>query len=401
MPLSNNATHYGAVAKTFHWLVALLILTLIPLGIIATDAPFETSEQLAQKAWLFSLHKTLGVTVFFVALLRILWALTQPKPALMNGDKPVESLLAETAHWLLYGSLILVPLTGWIHHASAEGYAPIWWPFGQSLPFIPKSPDLSHTFSVLHGIFEKVLMFTIIAHVLGALKHHFIDRDATLLRMLPGYPATGPLEDKHSVFAPLFVALVIWAAALGTGAGLGLFAQPERTEAAALAEVETDWTVTEGDIAITVQQMGSSVTGSFADWTASISYDETAETDVKGQAEVTISIPSLTLGTVTDQAMGPDYFNVEEHPTATFAADLISTAEGNTAEGTLTIKGYEQPITMPFDLTIDGDTATVNGTVTLDRRNYHVGDSMTDEGSLGYSVDVAINLTATRAAEGE
>lgn len=55
---------------------------------------------------------------------------------------------------------------------------------------------------------------------------------------------------------------------------------------------------------------------------------------------------------------------------------------------------------MPFDLTIDGDTATVNGTVTLDRRNYHVGDSMTDEGSLGYSVDVAINLTATRAAEG-
>ena len=168
-----------------------------------------------------------------------------------------------------------------------------------------------------------------------------------------------------------------------------------------MAEVETDWTVTEGDIAITVQQMGSSVTGSFADWTASISYDETAETDVKGQAEVTISIPSLTLGTVTDQAMGPDYFNVEEHPTATFTADLISTAEGNTAEGTLTIKGYEQPITMPFDLTIDGDTATVNGTVTLDRRNYHVGDSMTDEGSLGYSVDVAINLTATRAAEGE
>lgn len=401
MPLSNNATHYGAIAKTFHWLVALLILTLIPLGIIATDAPFETSEQLAQKAWLFSLHKTLGVTVFFVAVLRILWALTQPKPALLNADKPVESLLAETAHWLLYGSLIIVPLTGWIHHASAEGYAPIWWPFGQSLPFIPKSPDLSHTFSVLHGIFEKVLMFTIIAHVLGALKHHFIDRDATLMRMLPGYPATGPLEDKHTVFASMLVTLVIWAAALGTGAGLGLFAQPERTEAAALAEVETDWTVTEGEIAITVQQMGSSVKGTFADWTASISYDETAESDSKGQAEVTISIPSLTLGTVTDQAMGPDYFNVEEHPTATFAADLISTPEGNTAEGTLTIKGYEQPITMPFDLTIDGDTATVNGTVTLDRRNYHVGDSMSDEGSLGYSVDVAINLTATRAAEGE
>lgn len=71
MSRTNSAHHYGSVTKTFHWLTALLILTLIPLGIIANKLPYETSEQLAQKAWLFSLHKTLGVTVFFVALARI------------------------------------------------------------------------------------------------------------------------------------------------------------------------------------------------------------------------------------------------------------------------------------------------------------------------------------------
>ncbi|MEX0339096.1 MAG: cytochrome b, partial [Arenibacterium sp.] len=111
MPVSNSTQSYGSVTKTFHWLTALLVLTLIPLGIIANRLPYDTSEQLAQKAYLFSLHKTLGVTMFAVAVLRILWALAQPKPGALNAKRRVEHLLAETVHWLLYGSLVLVPLT--------------------------------------------------------------------------------------------------------------------------------------------------------------------------------------------------------------------------------------------------------------------------------------------------
>ena len=78
MALGNTSTRYGAFSKSFHWLTALLILTLIPLGLFAKNLPYETQEELARKAWFFSLHKTLGVTVFFVAFLRILWALSQP-----------------------------------------------------------------------------------------------------------------------------------------------------------------------------------------------------------------------------------------------------------------------------------------------------------------------------------
>ena len=87
MALSNTSTHYGGITKTFHWLTALLILTLIPLGIYANGLPYETSEQLAEKAWMFSLHKTLGVTVFFVALARILSAISQPKPGLLHAAR--------------------------------------------------------------------------------------------------------------------------------------------------------------------------------------------------------------------------------------------------------------------------------------------------------------------------
>ena len=134
MPLTNTQIRYGGVAKTFHWLTALLILTLIVLGLVAEDLPYATDAELARKAWLFSLHKTLGVLVFFVALARILWAVSQPRPGLLNADKRAESFLAELVHWLLYGALVIVPLSGWIGHAAASGFAPIWWPLGQSVP---------------------------------------------------------------------------------------------------------------------------------------------------------------------------------------------------------------------------------------------------------------------------
>lgn len=199
MSLPNTQMHYGSVAKFFHWLTALLIVTLIPLGIYANGLPYETSEELTRKAWFFSLHKTMGVTVFFVALARIIWAVSQPKPALLHADRKIESLAAETVHWLLYGSLMLVPLSGWIHHAATTGFAPIWWPFGQDLPLVPISDSVAAATAGLHIVFERVLVFSIFLHVAGALKHHLIDRDATLRRMLPGKPELPVSESEHRV----------------------------------------------------------------------------------------------------------------------------------------------------------------------------------------------------------
>ncbi|MGZ2257620.1 cytochrome b/b6 domain-containing protein [Roseobacter sp. A03A-229] len=397
MALSNTSTHYGGVTKTFHWLTALLILTLIPLGIYANWLPYETSEQLAQKAWLFSLHKTLGVTVFFVALARILWAFSQPKPTLLHPDRKLESLAAETVHWLLYGSLLLVPLSGWIHHAATDGFAPIWWPLGQNLPFVPKSESLASTAAGLHIVFERVLAASIILHFAGAIKHHVIDKDATLLRMLPGKPAiTAPLTPHH-VALPLISALVIWAGALGVGNALGLYEKHTTAVAAAeLEAVQSEWAVQEGEIAITVKQLGSDVTGSFADWTAAITFDDSVTEGPAGSVDVTISIGSLTLGSVTGQALGADYFNAEAFPTARYTAELIRSPDGDRAEGTLTIKDQSVPVSFPFDLQITDGVATVTADTTLDRRNYGIGESQTDESSVGFSVGVTISLTAAQ-----
>lgn len=399
MPVTNSTAQYGSVAKTFHWLTALGILTVIPLGIIANDMPYDTADQLADKAWLFSLHKTIGVTLFFVALARIAWAVSQPKPAALHPDRKIETLLAEVVHWLLYGSLVLVPLSGWVHHAATEGFAPIWWPFGQNLPLVPESLRLAETAAGLHLVFERVLVISLILHIAGAVKHAIIDRDGTLARMLPGRSKAASTQVQRPVrLVPPVLAVAVWAAAIGVGSGLGVYHQGDAMAAQAptLAKVNSEWQVTEGTLGITVRQMGSEVSGSFADWTADIRFDETVTDGIAGGVDVEISIPSLTLGSVTQQAMGPDYFASADHPTAIFRAEIRATADGYVADGTLTLRGLEQPASLPFDLTLDGSVAQMQGSLVLDRRSFGIGDGMTDEGQLGFEVGVTVSLTAQR-----
>lgn len=385
------------MSKTFHWLTALLIIALIPMGWIANQMPYDTSQELARKAWLFSLHKTLGVAVFAVALARIGWALSQPKPGLLNGARKVESLAAETVHWLLYGSLVVVPLSGWIHHAATTGFAPIWWPFGQNLPLVPKSESVAAAFAGTHWVLTKVLGLSLALHIAGALKHHVIDKDATLRRMWFG-TTHSPVTENHTSHArPAAIAVALWAVALAGGSLLGVYA-PHGTspQAAALQQVQSDWVVQDGTLDITVIQLGSEVTGTFSDWTAAITFDETVETGKAGAVDVTIAIGSLSLGSVTDQAMGPDYFDTNLFPTATYTADIIAVVDGYEAQGTLTIRDQSMPLTLPFGLSVRDDTASMSATAQLDRRDFNVGNNMADEASLAFAVGVSVNLTATR-----
>ncbi len=407
MPARNSTTYYGGIAKTFHWLTALLILTLIPLGIIANGMAYEIMQAttpdealVARTAYLFSLHKTLGVTVFFVALARILWAIAQPKPGPLHPDRKVEHWLAETVHWLLYGSLLLVPLTGWIHHASTTGFAPIWWPFGQSLPFVPKDEEVAALFAGLHIVFERVLIVSILLHVAGALKHHFVDKDATLRRMWFGQSETPDVPAHRRASLPLVTALTAWAVAIGIGGMLGAYEShaAQLPAAPALEAAQSEWEVTEGQIALTITQFGNTVEGSFAEWTSAIRFDPDVLQGKAGDVTTTISIPSLTLGSVTAQALGADFFDASTHPTAVFAADIIHIPDGLAADGTLTIKGNAVPVSLPFNLTFDGDTASMQSSVTLNRLDFGIGANMPDESSLAFSVKVDVRVTATRAA---
>ena len=388
-----TTTAYSNQTKIFHWLTALLIIAIIPLGVIAGQLPIDTDAQVATKKLLFSLHKTLGVTVFLVALARIGYALTQSKPAGFHPERKLETLLAEVVHWLLYISLVAVPLSGWIHHSAAAIAAPIWIPFAQSLMFVPTDPTVSDFFRGLHWLWSKIMIASILLHFAGAMKHHFVDKDDTLRRMWWVNNIYASRKKSISYF-PIFIAAGIFAVVAGIGAAAGILSHDKST-APALAAVESDWSVTDGTVEITVKQLGNDVTGSFDDWVSAIRFDETADTNA-GSVETTINIASLSLGSVTSQAMGHDFFDQGQFPNAVFAAALIREGNDYVADGTLSIKGITVPVSLPFAVSVDGNSATMTGAIQLDRRDFTIGESMVDEGNLGFTVNVQISLAATR-----
>lgn len=393
MPRTNTTDTYGSVARTLHWLTALLILTAIPLGLISNAMPYDTSEALAAKAELFSLHKTIGVAAFFVASLRILWALTQAHPAPLHPDRRLETIASQVVHWSLYLSLVAVPLSGWIHHAATTGFAPILWPFGQTLPFVPQSEPVASVAASLHFVFTKILVTAILLHVLGALKHQLFDRDSTLARMISGRGPVG-LPATRQGRGPMLAALALYAA--GTGLALALVAPTAEPAPAKLAAAASGWKVTEGTLDFTAKQLGQDVTGSFADWTAAINFDETPIDGRNGDVTVTIATDSLTLGSVTAQARTAEFFDTAAHPTASFAASIVPAETGYLAEGVLTLRGAPVPVALPFTLVVEGRTARMAGEVTLDRRAFGIGPSYPDEKTVGFPVVVSVRLTAER-----
>lgn len=406
MPRSNTFRSYGSVAKTFHWLTALLIIAVIPLGLVANDLAGDIrnpaiatgEDDVARAAFLFSFHKTIGLAILAVSLARILWMLGQIRPGLLNAAKRTETLAAQTVHWLLYGMLVLVPLSGWVHHGATAGFAPIWWPFGQRLFFVPEDPDLAGFAAALHRIFAWLLILSLGLHVAGALKHHLIDRDATLHRMLPGssdHPAPPP--QTHGPLAVTF-AIAALVGAVGVGAWTGMFARHhQRPEAAPLARPQSDWRVTDGSLSIAITQLGSPVTGNFANWTAAIAFDDPLAAGPAGSVRVTVDIASLTLGSVTAQALGPDYFDAETYPTATFTGTIEKSGPGYVASGPLTIRDQSVPISLPFTLETEGQSTRMRGQATLDRLDFGIGATLPNETSLAFGVDVMVDITAIRA----
>lgn len=406
MALTNSRSSYGAVARGLHWATVLGMVVLVPLGVIASDlahvlrdAASPDPAMLARAGQLFSWHKTLGLAVFLLAVLRIGWAVTQPRPGALHADRRVEAGAAETVHWLLYGSLVAMPLTGWAHHAATEGFAPILWPFGQGLPFVPKDMALAEVLAIMHRVSGWVMGAAIALHVAGTLKHHLIDRDATLRRMVTGQgPAITVVARRHT--APAVLALAIWGGAVGLAAGPSLMPVAGMVKAAmpALQATDGDWQVTEGTLGLTVQQFGKPVTGQFADWTAEIQFTDDPAQSRNGRVEVQVAIASLTLGSVTAQAMGADFFDAATHPVAVFRADILRGAAPGAflAQGRLALKGVDLPLVLPFTLVTEGDSTRMVGQAVLDRRGYGIGQTMTDPATLGFAVVLDVALTATR-----
>ena len=429
MQLTNTRERYGRVAQAFHWTIATLFLVNYPIAFVAHDWPRDTSEDVAFVATLFSWHKTLGVLVFALAVLRVAWALGNTRPRLLNAERRLEAFAASTIHWVLYAAILLLPLAGMVVHWASVGFAPLLVPFPEHVAVVPVSERVAGVAAVVHKALALAILASIALHVAGALKHHFIDRDQTLVRMLPFRRPTGvrvpprAWEPNHGATAALGLgALVLVGGTAGAVAGLlgrgesveATVAAPAATEVAAAAASDSAWTVdpAASSLELAIRQLGSPVSGTFARWSAAIEHDPARPE--ASRVRVVVDLDSLTLGTVTEQAKGAEFLDVAAAPEAVFeaegfvpvergeaAGEGVSEGEAFVADGTLRLRGAEAPASLRFDLAIDGDRARATGGAELDRLDWGVGAAgYPDESSVGFGVTVTFDLEATRASAG-
>ena len=179
MPSQSSSGRYTAGAQAFHWIIAALIITQFVLASLAEDLP-NGMHKLA----LLARHKSFGMTVLMLAILRLLWRLFNRPPELPTGMAPWERMVARATHVAFYVLLFAMPLTGWMM-SSAKNYAVSWFGLFTWPNLIGKNAAAFDALLATHGILGKLLFAIAVLHVLAALKHHFWNKDDVLLRMLP------------------------------------------------------------------------------------------------------------------------------------------------------------------------------------------------------------------------
>jgi cytochrome b561 len=187
MQFRNSTETWGAVARAFHWLIALLILAQFIIGTIAEEMKLTPA-----KLDLFVWHKSIGVTILVLAVLRLTWRLGNPSPAPPAGMPRWERKLAAAAHWLLYALIFAVPLSGWwVSDASRVPFKAF---FLVPMPdFIATDRSLQEAAAEVHEVLTMTLLLVVCVHVAAALRHHLLLRDDVLRRMLTGrHGRTGP-----------------------------------------------------------------------------------------------------------------------------------------------------------------------------------------------------------------
>ncbi|MGL6079658.1 cytochrome b [Methyloversatilis discipulorum] len=171
---------YTRTAMSLHWLIALMLFGMFGFGLYMVELPLSP-----QKLKFYSYHKWAGVTVFLLVLARLAWRITHRPPALPPGMPAWQVKAAKAGHHLLYLLMVIVPLSGWLM-SSAKGFQTVWFGVLPLPDLLAKDEALGEALLLTHRLLNWFFMLVVAGHVVAALKHHFIDRDGLLSRMLPG-----------------------------------------------------------------------------------------------------------------------------------------------------------------------------------------------------------------------
>jgi cytochrome b561 len=181
MQNAKNITRYDNVAIGLHWLVALGVLIMIGLGWYMTGIPKGTPA----RAVFYNTHKSIGVTLAVIILIRVYWRWKHPAPPLPAGTASWVVNAAKLSHALLYALLVFMPAVGFIA-SNFSKYGVTYFGLFKIGPFFAENKTLYDLFQGFHDAAAAVLVAVIAIHVAAALKHLLLDKDGVFYRMLPG-----------------------------------------------------------------------------------------------------------------------------------------------------------------------------------------------------------------------
>ena len=409
---------YSHIAIFLHWTIAALLAFQISVG--------SALEGLGARGFaLFQLHKSVGISILVLTLIRIMVRYWKPRPAPVEGGW--QGTLAKAVHGGLYLFMLGAPLTGWALVSTARVKVPTLL-FGiLPLPHLPLPASAHEWAETGHALLAWIGIALFLLHVAGALRHHLLLRDGLLWRMIPV---------RTPVLLALLPALIVAGAVLGrmilpapapkAQAAAPLPAEPAAVEQeaptdmalatnsaapapaenATAAEEESaplppppGWTVQPGGrIGFSVDNGGEAISGQFAKWNATIVMDP--DHPDSADLRVEIDLTSASVGDAYQDGMlaGEEFFATALHPKALFTASGAEKTGPNSyrASGTLSLKGVSRPQAIRFSLSGSGKSRKVSGSATIPRMPFAIG---TGESGAGLAPKVAVNFTFDARAD--
>ncbi len=442
--MKSSDANYHPLSKILHWAVAGMIVLQYVLAQLAERA--EHGDQPVRQLALLANHKSVGITILALALVRLVWRKFQPPPALPPLMPPWQVKASHLSHWALYLLLFALPVSGWLM-SSASAYSVSWFNLFQLPDLIPASADLKQSLKSVHEILAKSLFVLALVHILAALKHGLFDRDGVMGRM----------ASVTSIV--LFVGLI--------GAGLASLASPGKAAPQAAAPKSAGAAVTEtrpqgsadtadvpadpsmaqpsvdsaqppADSPVAVRtpadaqgaedlalwqidyensfirfegdQAGAKFEGRWPAWQAEIRFS--AANLAASSFEVTIDTRQVDTADSERDAIiiDADWFDAAQFPQAVYRVGQFETQSNGqfVALGQLEIKGLSTPVELAFSVTEDGERRVIQansqprlllGNALLDRLALGLGTGDWEDTTwVGQEVSVSVRVEAVVSA---
>lgn len=379
--MPNSPKRYSHVAIVLHWLMALLIIGMLAAGKYMTGLAENSSLRFDLTQW----HKSFGLLLLALSIVRLLWRLTHKPPPLSRSNPRWERIAAALTHGTFYILIVFMPITGWLMvSASPLNISTFLFDLVRipHLPIVSSAPnraELAELFAMLHEYASGIFILLLLLHIAAALRHQFSLKDQLLSRMTPDLVDGSFADSARLTFGAIIV----------TFAGLYLFNVASKqsppllpgkdsptlsindasAQSGSASGIESAWTP--ASVSYTLVVLGDEIEGKFADAKVQAVIDP--QNPLNSILNATVETASSSTGSpqVDDSLPGVDWFYISMYPQASFEAKQFEAIDNENMRitGALSIRNISKEISFAINL----NNGTASGGFSINRLDYELG----------------------------